>query len=155
MERQTQASILKYGAGLPAVDEVRILHIEDPLHWQGHGTYHVPFSDGPDMIIVSDRTLSGNDAQDVADQWRSLQLQTRYMAGCYDPHHVVQFRAKGKTICEAVVCFMCGNTSLPAFPITTRVSFEYGSEGYQRFQATIEGFVGEHTRLSSTPKTQQ
>jgi len=157
MKRQTKEAILRHGSGLPAVDEVRLLHIEESSSGPIHGTYHVPSSETPNMFIVSDRTLRGNEAQEIASQWRALKLHNDYMAGCYEPHHVVQFRAKGATICEAVICFMCGNTTLPAFPIRTMVSFESApdreSEAYLKFRATIERFVGAHPRPPLTRKT--
>ncbi len=159
LKRQTKESILRYGSELPAVDEVRLLHIEEKSSGPSLGTYRVPFSETPNMFIVSDRTLTGDDAQEVATLWRALKLHNDYMAGCYAPHHVVQFRAKGATICEAVICFMCGNTTLPAFPIRTMVSFEgiphKESEAYLKFRATIERFVGAHPKPPLIPKTAQ
>lgn len=146
MRRETKVSIVKYGAGLPAVDEVRLLRLDYESNGTALGTYKVPFSDPSKRFIVAERTLTGKDAQDVASQWRALKLHTDYMAMCYEPHHVVQFRANGSTLCEAVICFMCGNTSLPAFPMKTMVDFESipksESPEYLKFRATIEGFVG-------------
>lgn len=156
LRRETQRSISRYGSGLPSVDEVKLLHVEDYSTGAGLGTYRIPFRDQPEMFIVAEKMLAGEDAQELARQWRALQLHTRYMAGCHEPHHVVQFRSRGRVVCEAVVCFGCGNTSIPAFPVRTLVSFESipGSEspGYLRFKATIEEAVGRHENLPHASK---
>ncbi|MHA3774244.1 hypothetical protein ACXR0O_22180 [Verrucomicrobiota bacterium sgz303538] len=144
VQRETQRSISRYGSGLPPIDEVRLLHVEDHSTGTGLGTYRIPFYDPPEMFIVAEKTLSGDEAQEVARQWRALQLHTRYIAGCYNPHHVIQFRSRGRVICEAVACFGCGNTTIPGFPLRTLVSFEPTRPDYLRFKAIIEGTVGRH-----------
>lgn len=147
MRWQTVRSIARYGAGLPPIDEVRILRIADNPGQVNLGMHRVPFQDKSEMAIVAEKTLTGAAALDLANQWRRLRLHNRYMAGCYDPHHVVQFRYQGKVMCEAVVCFACGNTSLPAFPMRTLVSFEHlekepGTQAYLQFKESVETEVG-------------
>ena len=52
--------------------------------------------------LVSDRDADGKRcSRRLPVQWRALKLHNDYMAGCYEPHHVVQFRARGATICES------------------------------------------------------
>ena len=149
MERETQASISRYGANLPPVDEVRVLQIDDTPSGQGFGAYHFPFYyDLPDMTIVSEKTVVGEEAQKVANLWRAMRLRTDFMALCYKPHHVIQFRAHGSVVCEAVPCFLCGNTTLTGFPVNVKVSFDsrpkQESRQYLEFKNIIEILVGKH-----------
>lgn len=140
-------SIASYGSNLPPIDEIRLLRLANKPAQPDLGTFKIPFHEGPDLRIVADKTLAGTAAQSLANQWRQLRLHNDYMAGCYDPHHVLQFRSGGKVICEAVMCFACGNTTLPAFPIRTLVSFENadgGSPSYRQFKQSVEAEIGAH-----------
>lgn len=147
VEWQTDRSIARYGTGLPTVDEVRLFRIADAPAKPNLGTHKVPFYLGSEMTkmtIVAEKTLTGDPAQNLASQWRQLRLDTDGMAGCYDPHHVIQFRSGGKVICEATMCFSCGNTSLPAFPIQTLVNFDHRSPAFLGFKKSVEAEVGIH-----------
>ena len=123
-ERATARAAVQHGSALPQIDEVRITRIAEEPPQVDMGKKRVLFSDPMVLHVVGRRTIKGAEAQEVARLWRAQRLHSRYMAGCFDPHHVLEFRSRGSTVCEAVVCFGCGNTTLPMFPIGTVVSFE-------------------------------
>src|SRR5829696_4882248 len=59
MRRETARSIIRYGSELPLVDEVVLLRLEEPTGSSAQKTYHVSFTDTPEMAIVAEKTLSG------------------------------------------------------------------------------------------------
>lgn len=147
-ERETARSISRYCSDLPPVDEVRLLRLEDKPGDKNLGTFDVSYSEPTKMYIVQTMTLIGTNAQAFTSHWRALHLHPKTIAACYDPHHVIQFRANGTCISEAIVCFKCGNTTLPAIPSRTIVSFvswpKGESDGYMAFKTTVENLVGKH-----------
>ncbi len=151
-ENQQRQAIRKYGAGLPPVDEVWLFRLTEKVPEKSFGTYRLAHQKSSRMHIANKVTLKGEEAQELARVWRSLRLHNDSMAACYDPHHVIQFRAGGRILADAVVCFDCGNTSLPAFPFHTLVSFEAAlpneSPDYLLFKQHIETLVGKHDESS-------
>ncbi|MGV3531428.1 MAG: hypothetical protein ACO1QR_03600 [Chthoniobacteraceae bacterium] len=150
----TARAAAKYGSALPEVDEVRITRITDQPPAVNKGTKRVWFSDPTLLYVVERKSFRGDEAQEIARLWRAQRLHSRYMAGCFDPHHVLEFRSRGSTVCEAVVCFECGNTTLPMFPIGTVVSFESagGQEApeYLQLKELVERLAGvEHPPIRS------
>lgn len=145
-KHETQKAIQKYGADLPPVDEVRLLRLADKPSKNNLGTYPILLNEPSTLHIAAEKTLSGPHAQEIATLWRQLRLHTDYMAGCYDPHHVVQFRFQGSVICEALIRFDCGNTTIPAAFFKTLVSFEsfpkQEAPDYLKFQNLVETQVG-------------
>lgn len=141
-----QTAIQNYGPGLPPVDEVKVmlLSTEDP--GTGLGSYDIRQDSPHTRYVTQEVLLKGAEALALAALWRKQKLHTHYMASCFDPHHVIQFRAKGSIVADVVICFGCGNASLPAFPLRPLVSFEYipGKESpdYLELQAQVEQRVG-------------
>lgn len=151
-ENQQRQAILQYGTGLPPVDEIWLFRLTDKASEKSFGTYRLAHQKSSRMHIANKVTLAGEEAQELARLWRGLRLHNDSMAACYDPHHVIQFRAGGRILADAVVCFDCGNTSLPAFPFHTLVSFESAlpneSSDYLIFKEHIETRVGKHNESS-------
>lgn len=151
-ERSTARAAVKYGSGLPEIDEVRITRIAEEPPQVDMGKKRVLFSDPMLLHVVGRKTMAGAEAQEIARLWRAQRLHSRYMAGCFDPHHVLEFRSRGSTVCEAVVCFGCGNTTLPMFPAGTLVSFEAASgeeaPEYLQLKELIERISGDENSSS-------
>jgi hypothetical protein len=146
VKRVTARAAAKYGSALPEVDEVRITRITEEPPAVNKGTKRVWFSDPTLLHVVDRKSFKGAEAQEIARLWRAQRLHSRYMALCFNPHHVLEFRSRGSTVCEAVVCFECGNTTLPMFPVGTLVSFESagGQEApeYLQLKELIERLAG-------------
>ena len=151
-ENQQRQAIRQYGAGLPPVDEIWLFRLTEKVPEKSFGTYRLAHEKSSRMHIANKVTLAGEEAQELAHLWRRLRLHNESMAACYDPHHVIQFRAGGRILADAVVCFDCGNTSLPACPFHTLVSFESAlpneSPDYLLFKKHIETLVGKHDESS-------
>lgn len=149
LDWQNERSIKKHGVELPAVDEVRLLHLEPLGASPSLGTYTVPLYERTEMTIVAEKMLGGSEADDFASVWRDQRLNTD-LAACHDPHHVIQFRRGGSTVAEVVVCFTCGNVAIPAFPSWTLVGFDDLSRdkatAYKNLRSTVERHVGAHQR---------
>lgn len=146
--REIERSISRYGADLAPIEEVRLLRLAEERPPQSRGTFSVSYSEPSKRFIVEDKIIRGDAAQEFASLWRSATVHNHYLAACYTPHHVIQFRAGGKCVGEAVVCFLCGNTTLPAFPTRTLVSFESlpheESAPYLALKDAVEGLIGKH-----------
>lgn len=152
-ERETERSISRYGADLAPIDEIRLLRLAEDPQPQNRGTFSVSYSEPSKMFIVEDKVIRGAAAQEFASVWRSATIHTRNLAVCYSPHHVVQFRASGTCVCEAVICFMCGNTTLPAFPTRTLVSFKtlppQESAEFLALKNAVEELIGKYDEPQS------
>jgi hypothetical protein len=147
---RTERSVERFGKGMPAVDEVRILHVEPLGSSPTLGTYTIPLYESTKMTIVAERTLHGNEAADLAALWRRQNLTVTHTgAACHDPHHVLQFRWKGSAVADVVICLTCGNVALPSFFSWKLVGFEEfpppeESPQYVELKSTIEKSVGAH-----------
>ncbi len=160
MDKSVASAIAKYGASLPDIDAVRLLRINTLEDAPANSRRYrfprdMPYREAPEMAIVAEHSLSGEEAKAFADTWRHLHLHTGYMAGCFDPHHVIQFRKNRRTVCETITCFMCENTTLPAFPWTALVSFDALSKdaapSYSKFRELVERHVGKHESNLAEP----
>lgn len=136
-QKQAETAVNTYGAKLPEVDEVRLLLLSDNASNAKDTPFTIPHHSRPQRYITQKAVLTGESAEEFAKLWRQLTLQPHPGAACYEPHHVLQFRANGKTLCETVLCFQCGNTSLPAFPSSVLVSFDEQSQAYHRFKQRV------------------
>lgn len=149
--KQMEHSIEQYGNKLPPVDEVKLVRFARKRSNATQRRLKVPLSENSKGYVVSEKLMAGVDAQRLATLWRGLTFVENHTS-CYDPHHVVEFRFKGKVICEAVVCFHCMNSSLPAFPTPVLVNtFDMrqlkerkNPDGgiYAEFKAMVEAAVG-------------
>lgn len=115
------SAIARYGFNLPEVDEVRIKSLVDQEPPKHLGKYD--FNHPKPLFVVNEKVLVGDEAREVANLWRKLDFGG-LSSGCFEPHHVVQFRHKGDNLCESVVCFICENLTLPSFPSPVLVGFE-------------------------------
>ncbi|CAN5703870.1 hypothetical protein BH11VER1_BH11VER1_12420 [soil metagenome] len=155
LARDTLRSMDRYCTQLPEVDEVRLLRLDDKPLIPSLGTFDVSYSEPSRMYIVQEKILHGAEAQAFAALWRSQVLQAGSGVNCYEPHHVIQFRASGKCLAEAIPCFMCGNSTLTGFPFRTMISFDslpkFASKAYADLMDSTEKYVGKHERASSNP----
>jgi hypothetical protein len=119
------SSISKFGINLEAVDEIRIMRLVDhePLKHLGRYALDYPKS----LYILEEKVIIGNEAREIANLWRKLDFGG-LSSGCFEPHHVVQFRHEEEILFESVVCFICGNLTLPSFPSDILVGFEARSD---------------------------
>lgn len=140
-QKQTETAVNTYGAKLPEVDEVRLLLLSENAADAKEAPFTIPHHSRPRRYITQKTVLSGESAEEFAKLWRQLALQPHPGAACYEPHHVLQFRTSGKTLCETVLCFECGNTSLPAFPTPVLASFDEQSPAYQLFKQQVASLL--------------
>ena len=151
MAYQVKSSVARYGQKRPPIDEVKLVRFARERSNKSQRRLVVPLSKNSEGYVVSEKLISGVDAQRLATLWRGLTFVQNHTM-CYDPHHVVEFRFKGKVICEAVICFHCMNSSLPAFPTPVLVNtfdMRQLKEGktpdggiYAEFKAMVEAEVG-------------
>jgi hypothetical protein len=81
------------------------------------------------------------------------------MAGCHEPHHVLQFRRNGSKVADVVICFTCENAAIPAFPSWTLVGVFEGPpplnpHAFSQLESTVESYVGA-TQREKTDKNVQ
>lgn len=152
-KEQTIDSIDQSCNRLPPVDEVRLLRLDIRPHKDDQGHYDLGGSSNDRLYIVQSASLSGAEAERLASAWRSLTFVPGSITACFDPHHVVRFLSKGKLLSEAVVCFQCGNATIPSFPrraMITMVSVEEVEKAsLQVFQSGVEAAVGAFTKDTS------
>lgn len=134
-------------AELPAIDEVRLLHLEPLGSSPSLGSYTAPLYDREKMTIVAEKTIAGAEAQKFTKLWQKQVLHTWSESLCHEPHHVLQFRKDGKVVSEVVICFMCENVAIPRFPGWDLVSIAaHPPADFQRLQTVVESHVGGHVR---------
>lgn len=135
-------AIKAHVAGLPEIDEARLIAIESPTKGAGVGSYSVG---SEKYTIVADKSFVGEQAQHLAGRWRQLKFQT-YANSCFHPHHAIQFRKNGKVIMESVVCFTCRGVLLPALAFNNvRVYLEMDDTNiaaFQKMQEEIDAMIG-------------
>jgi hypothetical protein len=148
LNQQLIRSTELYGTKLPQVDEVRLVRFTDTRTASLQRVIDIPLGRPSQGYVVAEKVIAGREAMHLAELWRSFTF-TENHTGCYSPHHVIEFRIKGRTICEAVVCFHCDNTSLPSFPrpvlvnVWDMASNEAGQgRRFKEFQALVEQSVG-------------
>jgi hypothetical protein len=144
VQRHFDRTIDRYITNLPAIDEVRIVHLEPIGTSPSFATYDVPLNDeGREMNIVAEKILKGVDALQFASLWRRQDLQSDSFAMCHVPHHAIQFRSKGSEVVDVAVCFMCQNISFSGF-LPAIVGFEDDSPDYATLRSVMEQHVGAH-----------
>jgi hypothetical protein len=113
--------MVTYGSRLPVIDEVSVLTLVETDEAGNMGAFTVPYTN--QKLFIRSKTLAvGVEAQQIGAQWRKLNFGDGG-AACFEPHHVLQFRHQQKVICESIVCFHCGNLTLPAFPSPILIGF--------------------------------
>jgi hypothetical protein len=149
--RQVDRTLKHYGQGLPAVDEVRLRHIEPLGASPSLGTYTVPWPEPTTMTIVAEKSIRGADAEKLAALWRSRGLTDAFRTLCFEPHHVVEFRKDGSKVADLAVCFMCDNVAIPLGGSWKPINFADGppSKVVSSLQLAVESHVGAHKQEGS------
>jgi hypothetical protein len=143
---RTDRAIRQCCTDLPAVDEVRLLHLEAKGATPSLGSYTTPLEPRQDMVVVADKTLSGMEAQQLTKLWKKQLLHNQW-GTCHDPHHLMQFRKDNKVIAEVVVCFSCENVAIRRFPGWKLMMLaDFPEYEFRPWRALVESHVGAHIR---------
>lgn len=95
---------------LDTVDEVEICSIGGSPRPNDSDTFD---GDSGPLAVIARQTVHGNDAQDIADLWRSLPTGQAYKALCFEPVYGLRFRYQGKVLLKTSVCWKCQTFTLP------------------------------------------
>jgi hypothetical protein len=135
-EDRQWSAIARYGYGLGEIDEVRVFLLSNTRKQAADREYDVSSYAPSTKFAVNEAVLIGESAQQLAATWRAVNLYAGSTAGCFEPRHVLQFRLRGSIVAECVICFQCGNATLPGFPSRAMVSFiTYERESKNQLQA--------------------
>lgn len=145
---QERAAAHKYGKALPEVDEIRLARITEEDPGTSGRTYRPLHNEERLYHEVSQKVLTGEPARELAALWRQMVYDEGNGPACFMPHHVVEFRKDGRVICESLVCFQCGNLSLPTMFGPTLLGFG-GFDGPKKvaadqFLAVLDSHLGKH-----------
>jgi hypothetical protein len=145
---QFHRSLVNHGEALSSVDDVRLLRLDEQGASTTLGTYTVSLPGPLEMAIVAEKRLSGEEATKFAALWREMGLNDEGGGKCHQPHHVVQFRHKGRAVLDAIVCFDCANVAIPVDPRWMVAGFDE-EKPYARFKVIMESHVGAHIRQAT------
>jgi len=123
---QKASAMAAYGNSLSEIDEVRLLVLVETNETGSYEEFKAPYT-SQKLFIKSSAVLANEEAQQIASLWRKLSFGDGG-AACFEPHHVLQFRKHQRLVCESVVCFLCGNLTLPSFPSPVLVGFHTGDD---------------------------
>ncbi|GEP44938.1 hypothetical protein [Brevifollis gellanilyticus] len=115
----------RYGANLPEVDEVRLKLLHEVPTSSSDKSYEPPGSDET-YYVIKEKTVTGEEARAIAVLWRHLIWDQGGGAACFQPHHMVEFRNRGKTILESAVCFHCSRVTLPILLRSSTIGVVFG-----------------------------
>jgi hypothetical protein len=122
---------------LGAVDEVEICSLggrpalDDPDPFEG---------DGPHGVVAR-KTVTGRDAAEIADLWRSLPTGRDYQYMCFNPAYGLRFRNGGKLLLKTSVCWECQGLTFPALSRTVEWGFDAKSEPAQKLLKVLQTHV--------------
>jgi hypothetical protein len=107
---QMQLEAFDYGPFLPPVDKVDVMLLQGiQKSKENTGFMETRISD---YDIGGQKTLTGKEAEDVAQIWRYIPQNPHYVALCHDPLYALRFWKDGKKICEVTICWHCSNFGL-------------------------------------------
>ncbi len=127
-------------AELPAVDRVVVMKLAHEPVSAGQSKFTTTVL-GDDLYLAKEVTIDGEGAEVLASLWRKQRV-TSDGASCHNPHHAIRFYAKGKLLCETIICFHCDNASIPNSYWRDLIMFDNQNPAYQELKAKIEELVG-------------
>ena len=94
------------GPFMPEIDEVEVVLLK--------GTKNQSYDESKidEYVSGGSRTVTGQDAQNIADMWRMLPRNPKYGMLCFGPVYGLRFRDKGKLILETTICWHCNHYTL-------------------------------------------
>jgi hypothetical protein len=92
--KKVNEEALPYTSQLPKIDKIEVYQLDT----DGEG--HV---EG----VVSTRSVTGKDAQNLANLWRKQDYDFHYAAACFEPAYAVLFWQGDSLVVEGQICFNC------------------------------------------------
>lgn len=151
---RVEAFIRQSKAELAEADEVIVLRLDDRKPSVDLGSLKISHSHDDRLFIVNKVTLSGSEAEELRQKWQDLTIHPQSYADCFRPHHALQFRSRGQTLSEVVICFICSKATIQSGFGTELVGFdEAGQSGaaYLAFRQAVESRVGAHEAPNLKP----
>jgi hypothetical protein len=68
--------------------------------------------DGYTLVVTGKVTLSGADAEKLADEWRHLDFGVQYQALCHFPIYGLKFVSGNQVLFQTTICWHCSDFSL-------------------------------------------
>lgn len=127
-----------YTTALPTCDRVEIHRLDGATQADAASGFPVMAS-GTFSGILGRATVSGKDAEALAELWRAQTFGYEYQALCHNPAYGLRFYSGSSLRFETSVCFECSNFVVTTFGQSSFWGFDAKSKKAAELQARLHG----------------